>query len=48
MMNPALDKLIQLLAKSFAEQWVQENKKKKEKKDVEGMSVRSVQHGQTK
>ena len=40
MINPAIDKLIKLLAKTMAEQWIKENKLTKENENVESVSVR--------
>ena len=40
MINPAIDKLIKLLAKTMAEQWIKENKLTKENENVESVSIR--------
>ena len=40
MINPAIDKLIKLLAKAQAEQWVKENMLTKEKEDVKSVPLR--------
>ena len=40
MINPAIDKLIKLLAKAMAEQWVKENMLTKEKEDVKSVPLR--------
>ena len=40
MINPAIDKLIKLLAKAMAEQWVKEKMLTKEKEDVKSVPLR--------
>lgn len=40
MINPNIDNLIKLLAKSYAQQWIEDKKLKDDKKNVKSLSLR--------